>query len=309
MNRKSWVGGIILGIVILSLIIGLVGRPGGGSGLSPGIGLPKITIVYIDGVIAGGGSGVSFLGSVTGSDTVIRQLKTAREDPNVRAVVLRINSPGGTSGAAEEIGTEVKKLRDAGKTVVASMGDVAASGGYWVAAYADRIVANAATTTGSIGVISRISNYTELYEKLGMETITIKSGEFKDMGSDSREPSREELRILQAMVDDIFAQFVDVVAEGRDMDIQTVRALADGRVYTGRQALELGLVDEIGNFYSAIERAAELAGIQGRYTVEEYQSGSWWNIFFSQAAGTLGKPNLDSMLLHRFLLIYNGGIL
>ena len=287
----------------------MVGRAVPGSGMGSTAGAPKVKIVYIDGVIAGGASGMSFLGTVTGSDPVIRQLKAAREDPTVRAVVLRINSPGGTSAAAEEIGTEVKKLRDAGKTVVASMGDVAASGGYWVAAYAERIVANAATTTGSIGVISQISNYTELYEKVGLETVTIKSGEFKDMGSDSREPSQDEIQILQTMVDDIFEQFIAVIAEGRNMEPQIVRNLADGRVYTGLQALELGLVDEIGNFYVAIERAAELAGIEGRYSVEEYRSVSWWDLFFSQATGSLSNQNLNNMLLHRFLLIYNGDML
>ncbi len=307
MNKKSWLGGIILGFVVLSLIIGMVGRSAPGSGLGTGAGAPKVKIIYVDGVIAGGSSGMSFLGTVTGSDPVIRQLKAAREDPTVRAVVLRINSPGGTSAAAEEIGMEVKKLKSAGKTVVASMGDVAASGGYWVAAYAERIIANAATTTGSIGVISQISNYTGLYDKVGVETITIKSGEFKDMGSDSRDPTTEEIRILQDMVDDIFEQFIAVIAEGREMDPQAVRRLADGRVYTGRQALELGLVDEIGNFYTAIERAAELAGIEGRYSVEEYRTVSWWDLFFSQS-GSSGQ-NLNNMLLHRFLLLYNGEIL
>jgi protease IV len=308
-NRKSWVGGIILGFVVLSLIIGMMGRTAPGSGLGTGASAPKVKIIYVDGVIAGGSSGMSFLGTVTGSDPVIRQLKAAREDPTVQAVVLRINSPGGTSAAAEEIGVEVKKLKAAGKTVVASMGDVAASGGYWVAAYAERIIANAATTTGSIGVISQISNYTGLYDKVGVETITIKSGEFKDMGSDSRDPSQEEIRILQDMVDDIFEQFISVIAEGRDMDPQVVRRLADGRVYTGRQALELGLVDEIGNFYTAIERAAELAGIDGRYSVEEYRTVSWWDLIFSQSGSMTGSQNLNNMLLHRFLLLYNGKIL
>jgi protease IV len=305
MNQKAWRGGVILAIVVFLLIIGLLFRSVPGPGMRPGVGTNRVKIIYIEGIIAGGQSGASFLGSVTGSDLVIRQLKAAREDSSVKAVVLRINSPGGTSAASEEIGIEVRKLRDSGKPVVASMGDVAASGGYWVAAYADRIVANAATTTGSIGVISQISNYEELYEKLGIEFTIIKSGEYKDIGRGTRSPSTEEVEILQSMVDDVFDQFISVVAEGRDMSPQRVRELADGRVYTGRQAKELGLVDEIGNFYSAIDLAASLAGIEGRYLVDDYRRVHWWELLFSQSDSFLNGPE-RSRLVHQFLLLYQG---
>ncbi len=306
MSKKSWIGGLILALVFLTIVISAMGNSIPGTGGSGGLGNHRIQVIHIQGVIAGGQGGASFLGTVAGSDSIIRQLKEAREDPTVRAVVLRINSPGGTSAASEEIGYEVKKTSDAGKPVVVSMSDVAASGGYWVSAYADRILANGSTTTGSIGVISQIVNYSELYDRVGIEYITIKSGEFKDMGSDARDPTEKELQILQEMVDDIFDQFVEVVADGRNMSEDRVRELADGRVYSGRQALELGLVDEIGNYYQAIQRAAELAGIDGSYSVFEYSSGSWWDMFFglSGAAG-IGTPQ-DGALIHTLLLIYEG---
>lgn len=229
-----------------------------------------VGIIYLDGVLVSGAGGADLLGSVLGSDDIIGYIEEATWDPTVKALVLRINSPGGSAAAAEEIGRELQKFKAAGKVLVASMGDVAASGAYWIAAGADEIMANASTITGSIGVIMQVQRLEELYEKIGVEVETIKSGPHKDIGSATRQLTAEEREILQSMVDDIFHQFVDVVAAGRGMTREEVLELADGRIFTGRQAQEAGLVDSIGNFYDAIDRAAELAGITGDYDVIEY---------------------------------------
>ncbi len=300
MSKKQLYGGLLLAGVILLVAWGVLSQPGGMGEPYTGRG-SDVGIIYIEGMILGGRSGGSLLGgSVVGSDDIIALIQAAREDPSIQAVVLRINSPGGSSAAAEEIGVELRRLRDSGKTVVDSLGDTAASGGYWVAALADRIVANAATTTGSIGVIVEVSNYAELYQKLGVEFSVIKSGAMKDMGSAARDLTEAERSVLQAMVDDIYEQFVAVVAAGRQMAPEAVRELADGRIFSGRQALSLGLVDEIGNFNDAIRVAAEYAGLGDSYGVTELGTVSPWERLLgsvtSLAAGQ-ERPLLDRFLL------------
>lgn len=230
----------------------------------------KIAVIYVEGVIMGGRGQNSLLSEYGGTDLVIKQLHEARDDQSVKAVLLRINSPGGSAPASQEVGEEIKKLRAAGKIVVASMGDVAASGGYWLAACSDKIYANPATLTGSIGVYMPYSNWEELYKKIGIRQEKIKSGEHKDILSPERQMTDEERAIIQTMVNDMYNQFVTIVAEGRKMDPVRVRQLADGRIYTGNQAKELGLVDELGNMYDAIDGTAELAGIKGKPEIKEY---------------------------------------
>ncbi len=269
--KKRWVVIVILGLVLVSALAALLVGPKG-----PGPGLAAksrgaVGIIYIEGTIVGGRNSSGLLtGLVTGSDQVLNYLNEARKDPEVKAVVLRINSPGGSAAASQEIGAEVQRLRRAGKPVVASMGDVAASGGYWVAANADRIVANPATITGSIGVIMQLGNFEELYRKVGIDYEVIKSGAHKDMGSPARELTEKERTILQEMVNDIFDQFVEVVAEGRNLPRDQVVNLADGRIFTGRQAERLGLVDQMGNFRDAVRLAARLAGIEDRFEIREF---------------------------------------
>ncbi|EAX46713.1 signal peptide peptidase SppA, 36K type [Thermosinus carboxydivorans Nor1] len=247
----------------------------------------KVAVIYIDGVIIGGRGQSALLAEYGGTDDIMRQLHEARDDAAVRAVVLRINSPGGSAPASQEVGEEVKKLRAAGKIVVTSMGDVAASGGYWIAALTDKIYANPATMTGSIGVYIPYANWEELYRKIGIRQEKIKSGPHKDILSPERSMTGEERAIIQAMVDDMYNQFVAVVAEGRKMDPARVRQLADGRIYTGNQAKELGLVDELGNLYDAIDGAARLAGIKGKPQVIEYGKHSPWDYLLSLRAPTL----------------------
>jgi len=225
---------------------------------------------------------------MAGSEAIMEQLRRAADDPSVKAVVLRLNTPGGTAAASQEIALEVDRLRKAGKKVVASMGDVAASGGYWIACRCDKIVANPGTITGSIGVIMETQNLQGLYEKLGVDPVVFKSGPHKDMGSTSRVVTEQEQQIFQSMVDDMYKQFVETVSEGRGIDQAQVREVADGRVFTGSQAMENGLVDDLGNYYDAIDIAADLAGIRGEPEVinlsPEYP---WWGMLSGIQTGAL----------------------
>lgn len=266
------------------------------SAVAPGGG-EAIALISIEGVLVDSPAQVSLLGTVAGSQEIIRQLRLAREDRAVKAVLLRLNSPGGSAAASQEIAAAVKETQKAGKIVVASLGDTAASGAYWVAAATDYIVANPATLTGSIGVIIEVQNLSELYRKLGIEVEVIKSGPHKDMGSSSRELTPQEKEIFQGMVEDIYQQFVEVVAEGRKLPREKVEALADGRVFTGRQAEELGLVDELGSYEDALARTATLAGISGKPVVRTYARRGFWEVLTGGVS-----PFLQS-LLSPFLLL------
>jgi protease-4 len=238
-------------------------------------GMGKVAVIPLNGTIVGTSqAGLLTSGGITPS-LVRSYLNRAKADASVRAVVLRIESPGGSAAASQEIANEVRHFKEkTGKPVVVSMGDVAASGGYYISAYADKIVANPATLTGSIGVISELMYIEGLLEKLGLKMEVIKAGEHKDMGI--RPLTDEERQIMQAITDDLYGQFVGAVAEGRNLPVAKVKALATGQLYTGGQALELGLVDKLGDLDTAIGLAAELGGVT-TYRVEEYRMpGSWW---------------------------------
>jgi len=216
------------------------------------------------GVLAFAGFGnvgvVEVKGPIVESDQVVEDLSYFREQPQIRAVVLRIDSPGGSVGPSQEIFAEVRRLAEE-KVVVASMGAVAASGGYYVALPATRIVANPGTITGSIGVITQIPNVEELADKIGFRMNVVASGPSKDAGNPFRPFTEEDRRVFRELVDDVYRQFVEDVAQSRNLAVEEVRRIADGRVYTGAQAKALGLVDELGNFNDAVDLAAELAGI------------------------------------------------
>jgi protease-4 len=215
----------------------------------------KVALITVEGVILD-------------SKEVIEQLEKYRMNPSVKAIVLRINSPGGGVAPSQEIYEEILKIRQTDKTpVVASMGSVAASGGYYVASAADLILANPGSITGSIGVLLQIPNISGLLQKIGVKSVVVKSGLHKDLASPTREMTDAERQILQGMLDDVHNQFIDVVANGRQIDRKKVEAIADGRIFSGREAQSLGLVDQLGNLQDAIERAGVLAGIPGKPTV------------------------------------------
>lgn len=285
---KRFIGALILGLLIVSVVVaGLVNRGAGFGGTSlPG--RDKIGVVYIEGIItAGEGDGGLFGGETTGIEGILAALRRAEEDPSVKGVVLRIDSPGGTAAASQEVAAAVERVRRAGKKVVTSMADVAASGAYWVAASSDQIFANPATITGSIGVLIETVEVAGLYGKLGVRKEVIKSGPYKDMGSESRPLTPQERAIFQRMVDDIYAQFIDQVAKGRKMRRKDLLPLADGRLFTGRQAKEVGLVDQLGDFHEAVLYAARLAGIKGKPEVITLGPARfWWENLFRGLGST-----------------------
>jgi len=242
--------GVGLGILVLFLgtiwvlmaAVGEDGLPTGG---------PKVAVVEIEGIIVDGSAAV-------------RELREHAENPAIKAIVLRINSPGGVVAPTQEIFTAIQRARKAGKPVVASLGAVAASGGYYVATAADRIYANPGTLTGSIGVVMQMANLEGLLKKVGVEYVVVKAGAYKDVGNFARTMSPEERKMLQTLLDDVYSQFVDAVAEGRGLERTEVLAFAEGRIYSGQQALALKMVDEMGGFEDAVEAAGKLANIPGR---------------------------------------------
>jgi protease-4 len=220
------------------------------------VGADKIALVKLEGLL------------VT-SEHAVEELNAYAEDSSIKAIVLRIDSPGGGVVVSQEIFNAVKNARKEGKRVVVSMGTVAASGGYYVAAAADKIVANPGTLTGSIGVKMEFANIEKLLEKIGVRGVVVKAGEYKDVGSPFRDMSDPEKKILQDVIDDVHSQFIKAVAEGRNMQEADVRAIADGRIFTGRQALDLKLVDQLGDLTDSIKVAGDLVGIKGKPRVIE----------------------------------------
>jgi len=212
---------------------------------------PRVAVVEIEGIILDG-------------DQVVRELRDHAENPAVKAVVVRVNSPGGVVAPTQEIYNAIQRVRKGGKPVVASFGAVAASGGYYVGAATNRIFANPGTLTGSIGVVMQMANVEGLLKKVGVEYVVVKAGAYKDVGNFARTMTAEERRILQALLDDVHGQFITAVAQGRGLDESAVRAVADGRIYSGAQAKTLKLVDELGGFEEAVEAAGKLGGVPGK---------------------------------------------
>jgi protease-4 len=218
----------------------------------------KVAVISLSGPIQSESSGFLFGGSVITPESVRNELDRAKNDSAVKAIVLQIDSPGGSVAASQEI---VNLLEEIKKPIVVSMSDLAASGGYYISAGADKIVALPGTLTGSIGVISEMPNLKGLFDKLGIDMQVFKAGEHKDMYAGFRELTPEEQTIMQDMTDQLYNQFIQVVAKGRSLSEAKVRELATGQLYTGIQAKELGLVDELGGLETAIDEAAALAGI------------------------------------------------
>ncbi|MGQ0810654.1 MAG: signal peptide peptidase SppA [Nitrospiraceae bacterium] len=245
-------------------------------------------------------------GVILDAQSTVSELKKFGDNPTVKAIVLRIDSPGGGVVPSQEIHDAVKRVRSkSNKAVVASMGTVAASGGYYIAAATDRIIANPGTLTGSIGVIMETANVEGLLKKIGVEGIVVKSGRFKDVGSPLRKMNDDDRLLLQSVMDDVHQQFIQAVAEGRALDIADVQLLADGRIFTGRQAKEAKLVDELGDLDDAIRLAADLAGIEGEpKVVEPRKRFSIRDIIESQLHGLLPKFDLPSGVSLKYLMAF-----
>jgi protease IV len=280
MDRKTLFTYGLLALCGLSVLLGLVlifkqspvsSLKESGKIELPSMGKEGIAIVYIYGEIFVERQYPMFPGFLSGSDAIVDRLRKIDKNKNVKAVVLRINSPGGSTGASQEIYEEVKKLRQNGKRIVVSMGDVGASGAYYIACAADRIIANPSTITGSIGVIFNFGNMQELFKKIGVKMEVVKSGKSKDIGSYWRSPDESEKKLLQGLIDNSYEQFIKVIVDGRKMTYDQVKQLADGSIFTGEQALNKGLVDQLGNLPDAIQVAADLAGLKGEpYIIKDY---------------------------------------
>ena len=238
---------VLLTVVALALLLAYGGDSGGDFAFGN-----RIQVVDVE-------------GELVDSRPIIEQLKRYEDSKSVPAILLNVDSPGGGVAASQEIYTEIKRLREKKhKIVVAYMSSVGASGAYYVSCPADKIIANSGTIVGSIGVIAEWVNYGDLLQWAKLKDVTFKTGEFKDTGSPTRALTDHEKAYFQGLIDDMYVEFVDAVAAGRKLDVEAVRALADGRVFTGRDAREKKLIDEIGNFQDAVDLTASLAGITGK---------------------------------------------
>lgn len=260
--NQRWFVWIILLLCVAAIPIGLMNKSGKSESADAGDEgdfwssrmkhKDRIQVIRLTGMIIDKGDG-GILSKAGTSTVCIKQLRKAAKDDHIKGVLLRINSPGGTVPTSQEITQAVSLLREKGKPIIVSMSDLAASGGYYVASASDKIFAQPGTITGSIGVIMSLMNFKTLGDKVGVNSVVIKSGPFKDMASPWRAMTEGEQKVLQVLIDDSYDQFVNALAKGRGMKVDEVKKIADGRIYSGRQAKKLGLVDELGGYDDALE--------------------------------------------------------
>jgi len=281
-QRKFWLWAIALSLVGLLICGGLVGLGLWAAGSSQDGALPftdAVALVRVEGAIVPGEAPppnpfLAGSGGMAYSETIVDYLKRANEDETIKAVVLFVDSPGGSVFASDEIYLQIKQMN---KPVIAAMGSLAASGGYYISAPAAEIWASPHTLTCSIGVIMQLINLEGFAEEYGVTAVVVKSGQFKDIGNPFREFTEADRAILQSMIDEAYTAFVKIVAEGRNIPEDRVRAIADGRICSGRQAQQMGLVDQLGYLDDVIKRAGELGNIPGEPRVVEYgkETGFW----------------------------------
>ena len=302
MLKKIFVSAVLI-LAVLSFVVSLLK---GNNNAEKTVTVPdRVAVIDISGTIASGADSRDNIFNQTSgvtSGTIMKQIREAAADDSVKALVLRIDSGGGSATAAEEVGRELKRLKEkTQKPIVATMGNTGASAAYWIAACAsDKVYANATTLTGSIGVYMPYMNTEELFKKIGITSNKIKSGPYKDIMSSDRPMTPEEQAILQNIVNEIYEQFVTTVAVGRKMEESKVKSLADGRVYTGLQAKNLGLVDEIGDYYDALAVAGELGkikpGADGLPPVKAKEKQQPWEFLLSAHIAELIKTELVNQL-------------
>ena len=295
MGRRLTIVGaaFLVFLAVAGLFVIVVGGARSGEG-GPALFGPRVAVVELEGIIID-------------VDDVVRELKADRENPAIRAVVMRINSPGGVVGPTQELHDAVLRLRKAGKPVVASLGAVAASGGYYVAVACDQIYANPGTLTGSIGVIMQLANVEQLMKKVGVDYVVVKAGQYKDIGNISRSMTPEERRVLQALLDDVHGQFIGAVAAGRKLEREQVARFADGRVFSGVQARDLKMVDALGGLEDAVLAAGKLAGLPSPPSViQPRRHFSIMDLLRSQFSGsvaaTLLRPALPAFKTPLYLM-------
>ena len=302
MLKKIFISAVLL-LAVLSFVVSLLK---GNNNSQKTVTIPdRVAVINIEGtIVCGADSKENLFQQANGitSGTIMKQIREAAADDSVKALVLRIDSGGGSATAAEEVGRELLRFKEqTKKPIVATMGNTGASAAYWIAACAsDKIYANATTLTGSIGVYMPYMNTEELFKKIGITSDKIKSGPYKDILTNDRPMTPEEKEILQNIVDEIYDQFVYTVSAGRRMETSKVRAIADGRIYTGRQAKNIGLVDELGDYYDALAAAGTLANTQlgkdGLPPVKEREKQQPWEYFLSAEIANLIKSQVMQQL-------------
>ncbi|MFA6473035.1 MAG: signal peptide peptidase SppA [Candidatus Latescibacterota bacterium] len=246
---------------------------------------------------------IEITGAIISPSEVVERLEKYIRNDNIPAIVLRLNTPGGGVASTQEIYDTVLKARQKGKKVIGSMGTVAASGGYYIAAACDSIVANPGTITGSIGVIADFAEISSLLKKLGVDVTVIKSGKYKDTGSFSRPMNEEEKELISGVIMDTYDQFVQAVSKGRRMDVETVKKYADGRVFTGRQAKNLGFIDKLGTYQDAIDLAGRITGIGINPPVVKEEKGQLWEMMTKGMSNMLFK-GLEFQMPHFSYLMF-----
>lgn len=286
---------MIFALVILAIagVVSAIGAASQYGGLPSG----NVALIRVEGAITAGG-GAGLFDSTASSERIVGQLRQACDADRIKAVLVRIDSPGGSAAASQEIYDEIRRVRDRGKPVYASMGDVAASGGYYVASAAERIYANPGTITGSIGVISANLNLSGLFDKLGIAPEVVKTGEFKDMGSGLRPMTERERQLTRQLLDNIYQQFVNAVADGRGLPKERVLNLADGRIFTGEQARDLKLVDELGGMRPALRALARRAGVRGEPELVDLGKRGLVEVLFGDTRAS-APPHLGGLLYDR----------
>lgn len=291
---RDWFLGLLLlaaaGIFIFFIASIFFGNSAGSDGFELSTG-KRVGLIEVKGVILD-------------SETTIKNLERYGSSQDIAAIVLRIDSPGGGVAASQEIYEAVKRVRERGKFVIASMASVAASGGYYIACGADTIMANPGTTTGSIGVIAEMLNATELMQKIGVHFEIIKSGKFKDTGSPFRPMNQEDRQQLQSYVDNAYQQFVNVVATERGLPTEQVLQYADGRIYTGQQAHELQLIDLLGTYEDAVDLAGKMGGITGKARVVKppVRKTTMWDLLFGDVEQHLIRLQTLPVLRYQMIL-------
>lgn len=266
----------------------------------------KIAVLEVDGAIQDTGDASSLFGTAGYNHSqFMRQLEQVKDDNAVKAVVLKVNSPGGGVVESAEIYDKITEIQEeTGKPFYVSMGAMAASGGYYIAAPADKIFVHRETLTGSIGVIMQSINYAELADRLGIDFVTIKSGPYKDIMSPSREMTEEEEALMQEMLNDSYEGFVDIIVEGRDMSEEEVRAVADGRIMNGRQAVEANLADDFGYTEDVIEGIRTDFDLGNSQVIEYGTSDSWGSLFAVKAQSFFGN-DIEKQLLTKLMTEYS----
>jgi protease-4 len=303
MKNKGWLIGIVLVVlVVLFMCFGctaifLTSMSGDSYKIGPA---DSVAVIRVEGIIASSSDSGLLSGATVNPESIISQIRQANKDSRVASILIRVDSPGGSAAASQEIYKEVTRSK---KPIVISIADVGASGAYYISSGAKKIMASPASMVGSIGVIMSVPNLEELYKKLGISYVTIKQGKYKDIGSSDRPMTDEEKQMLTKETEIIYEQFINDVAKGRNMPVDKVREMATGMAWAGSEAKDMGLVDELGNYQDAITLAGKLGKIKGEPRVVGYGKTTLWDVVAQslEESGTREMQRIFSLFMRQNL--------